>query len=223
MPENWAWTTLNKITLDFKNGLYKSAEFYSEKGTPCLRMYNIDKNELNFSNMHYMNLTSTEIEEYGLKYGDILINRVNSKELVGKCASVPNDFPTSVFESKNIRIRLSNEINPDYISMILSLPYVKELIYKSTKQTVGMATISQEFLRSIPVPLPSREEQDEIINIIKSLLKKEKEIITHLDLSIEPLKQSILQKAFRGELGTNDPTEESAFELLKETLQAQLK
>lgn len=68
-----------------------------------------------------------------------------------------------------------------------------------------------------------KEEQDELVKIISGLLGKEDKmrILTELDKSISQLKDSILSKAFRGELGTNDPDEESAIELLKEVLQEQ--
>ncbi|PGA21966.1 hypothetical protein COL65_02435 [Priestia aryabhattai] len=224
VPEKWEWVSLGDIVLSFKNGLYKSAEYYADNGVPCLRMYNINKGALNFIDMHYMNLTSEEIEEYGLKYGDVLINRVNSRELVGKSAPVPKEFPVCVYESKNIRARLSKHVNPYYIGWCLELPYVRKLILESSKQTVGMATVNQGFLKSVPVPLPSLEEQNEIVKQISLLLDSEKKglgIIENIEL--ENIKQAILSKAFRGELGTNDPSEESAIELLKEVLQEQVK
>ncbi|MGV6980936.1 restriction endonuclease subunit S [Bacillus pumilus] len=225
IPESWKWIKLDEICLSLKNGLYKPASYYSDIGTPCLRMYNIDNSELNLKDIHYMTLTNEEIEEYGLKYGDILINRVNSRELVGKCASVPKDFPTSVFESKNIRIRLHEEISAEFVSGFLNSIYVKKWINESCKQTVGMATINQEFLKNLLIPLPPVEEQKQIMSILNHILFNENKLKDTLSLSkkLDVLKESILSKAFRGELGTNDPSEESAIELLKKVLQEQVK
>lgn len=219
IPKEWKWVYLEDITISFKNGLYKSADYYSENGIPCLRMYNIRKGELNFDDMHYMKLTDEEVEEFGLKYGDVLINRVNSRELVGKSAPVPANFAKCVYESKNIRARLSTQFNPYYISWCLELPYVKSLILDSSKQTVGMATVNQEFLKSIPIPMPTLKEQNEIVSLVSSLLIKGENALDILkDLRFEILKQSILSKAFRGEIGTNDPNDENAIHLLKEMI-----
>jgi len=71
-------------------------------------------------------------------------------------------------------------------------------------------------------PLPPKTEQDKVVELLDKLYVKEGKIskIEELAGEIDLLKQSILDKAFRGELGTNDPTEESAIELLKEVLQS---
>lgn len=225
LPKGWQWLSLGEISLSFKNGIYKPATYYtndSEIGTPCLRMYNIGEGKLNTKDMHYMNLTEGEREEYGLKLGDVLVNRVNSRELVGKCAPISLAFAGSVYESKNIRVRLSQYLSPLYVSYAILQPHVKEMILNTSRQTVGMATINQTFLNTIPIPIPPAEELKIIEEKIESLILKEKNILRHLnELSekIEPLKQSILSKAFRGELGSNDLDEENAFKLLEEILQ----
>lgn len=75
----------------------------------------------------------------------------------------------------------------------------------------------------MPIPLPPREEVIEICNIFDNYFKKERALKSLLKIErvINQLKQSILSKAFRGELGTNDPTEENAIELLKSILTQQ--
>ena len=79
-------------------------------------MYNIQDWSLHWKNIKRLQLTSKEISEYRLNPNDILINRVNSLELVGKAALIPEDIEECVFESKNIRLRLKTEyiypINP---------------------------------------------------------------------------------------------------------------
>jgi type I restriction enzyme, S subunit len=75
----------------------------------------------------------------------------------------------------------------------------------------------------LPIPLPPKEEVVEIsrlLNNYRKLEEKQKAMLL-VEESIEALKQSILSKAFRGELGTNDPSEENAIELLKEILESE--
>lgn len=90
---------------------------------------------------------------------------------------------------------------------------------------VGQQRVPKSFIEEYFLGLPSIDEQKEIVRILDNLLSFESEIeeLTQLEDQIELLKKSILAKAFRGKLGTNDPTEESAMELLKETLREKLK
>ena len=77
-------------------------------------------------------------------------------------------------------------------------------------------------IKAIPVPLPTLAEQAEIVRILDSLLSKEsaaKSLAERAIAQIDATKQSILARAFRGELGTNDPEDEPAIELLKRTLE----
>jgi hypothetical protein len=89
-----------------KNGMYKPASEYGDDGIPCLRMYNIEAGAIAWRDIKRMRVTDVERVDYGLLPGDLLVNRVNSRELVGKAAVVPFGMEASVFESKNIRVRL---------------------------------------------------------------------------------------------------------------------
>ncbi|RGR99825.1 restriction endonuclease subunit S, partial [Heyndrickxia coagulans] len=121
-------------------------------------------------------------------------------------------------------LRFVDNINKDLPQYWLNSPYIQKIIREwqigATRQALNFPQV-----RSLPFPLMPKEEQDELVKIISGLLGKEDKmrILTELDKSISQLKDSILSKAFRGELGTNDPDEESAIELLKEVLQEQVK
>ena len=86
---------------------------------------------------------------------------------------------------------------------------------------VGQQRVPKSHLENYPLILPLVSEQEEIVRILDSLFSKEqqaKEAAEAVLEKIDLLKKSILARAFRGELGTNDPTEESAMELLKTIL-----
>src|SRR5690606_14438030 len=107
---------------------------------------------------------------------------------------------------------LLNDYLCHYINSIDLRPYV-----------TGSAQpkLTKKMLNTIPIPLPSKEEQQEIVSLINNVFEAEKlveENLSSLKSQLNSLTQSILNKAFRGELGTNDPEEESALELLKEVL-----
>lgn len=87
-------------------------------------------------------------------------------------------------------------------------------------QQVGQANINSQKLASLPIPLPPREKVIEISKYLDHYRDLEEQItnVLKIETKIDLIKQSILSKAFRGELGSNDPTDEHAIELLKEVL-----
>jgi type I restriction enzyme S subunit len=126
IPESWVWCRLGDVTLSMTNGIYKHDKFYNENGIGCLRMYNIKDGVINFNNLKRMILTPQELDTYSLQKNDILLNRVNSIELLGKAGLVNDLSEPLVFESKNIRVRFAeNETLPSYLTTICLLRFIK--------------------------------------------------------------------------------------------------
>jgi type I restriction enzyme S subunit len=204
-----------------KNGLYKPEEFYGT-GTPCLRMYNIQEGKIVWKDIRLLRLDIEEIEDYQLLPGDILVNRVNSRELVGKAAVIPEALGQVVFESKNIRVRvLTDIVSSKYICYFLLTHNTRRTIEHSSKQTVGMATISQSDIGSWKLPLPPRAEQHRIVEAIEQQL-------TRLDAGVASLrrvqaglrryKAAVLKAACEGRLVPQEPSDEPAEALLRRIL-----
>ncbi len=219
IPSTWIAARLSFFVESMANGIYKPSEFYSDNAIGCLRMYNIQNGGIVWGNLKRMILTESELSKFSLHTGDILVNRVNSRELVGKSAIIGNIAEPIVFESKNIRLRLvEKEIMPIFVNYCFMLRLVRDSFEKSAKQTVGMATISQPQISALIIPIPPIEEQKEIISRVEKLFKLADEIEARYQKAkthVTRLTQSILAKAFRGELVPQDPNDEPASELLK--------
>jgi type I restriction enzyme S subunit len=218
IPNSWAWTNIYEISESMKNGIYKKQNFYNDNGIACLRMYNIDRGCIVWKDIKRMQLTSEEIREYGLRPGDILINRVNSRELVGKAAVIRNNPEPCVFESKNIRLRLMDKsVNSQFLN-VWFLIFNQKYFNHNAQQTVGMASINQDQLGSMPVPLPPLSEQQIIVkkteSLLGSLTELEDAIIKSQNYS-GCLRQSILKLAFEGKLVPQNSYDEPAFILLE--------
>ena len=218
IPNSWVWTNIYEISESMKNGIYKQRHFYNDNGIACLRMYNIDRGRIVWKDIKRMQLTSEEIREYELRPGDILINRVNSRELVGKAAVIRNNPELCVFESKNIRLRLLDKfVNSQFIN-IWFLIFNQKYFNHNAQQTVGMASINQDQLGSMPVPLPPLSEQQIIVKKTESLLatltESEDAIIKSQNYS-GCLRQSILKLAFEGKLVPQNSYDEPASILLE--------
>ena len=116
------------------------------------------------------------------------------------------------------------EINSDIIEEFLLYYLRSDLGYKELtkeKKATAQESISIQAIRNVIVPVPMRKEQERIVEILDQLIGKEKqveEIAVYTIEQIDTMKKSILARAFRGELGTNDPSDESAEELLKQIL-----
>jgi type I restriction enzyme S subunit len=204
LPPGWQRSDLGRFIESMANGIYKPAEYYAANGTPCLRMYNIQNGSLVFNNVKRMRLTARETRFYELLPGDILVNRVNSRELVGKAGIVEQLEERTVFESKNIRLRLDQRlINPRFVNLFLMSEAARVMLADSSKQTVGMATVGQPQLRGLPLAVPPLAEQNEIVRRVEALFKladgAEKRVAV-ATARADKLTRAILARAFRGEL-----------------------
>jgi type I restriction enzyme S subunit len=227
------WREQNNITFNWKeirleelikngpqNGIYKPQSAYGN-GILIVRIDNFYNGKINdWDTLKRLQLEQKEIDLYGLNNNDILINRVNSIEYLGKSALVKGLDEPCVFESNVMRIVLNEKVIPEYLILYLNSARGLQELRKNAKHAVNQASINQQDVRNVLVPIPNKEEQSEIVSLVNHLLEKEQNAGIYSDIfnEIELLKKSILSKAFRGELGTNDPNEENALELLKEIL-----
>jgi type I restriction enzyme, S subunit len=163
LPRGWRWATLGEVTESMKNGIYKPASAYADDGLACLRMYNIGDGKVAWRDIKRMRLDEAEIREYELLPGDLLVNRVNSRELVGKAVAIPRGLERCVFESKNIRVRIRRDlVSPEFVSYRL-LSEGSRYFTQNAQQVVGMASISQPQVARFPLPLPPLPEQRRIV------------------------------------------------------------
>ncbi|MGG3447365.1 MULTISPECIES: restriction endonuclease subunit S [Bacillus cereus group] len=193
---------------------------------PFLKVYNIVNNKIDFDyRPQYIGEEAHEGKQRKSKVlpDDVLMNIVGPP--LRKVAIVPNDFPECNINQNMVRFRPLSFVLPKYIFYCLQYEKTLNKAINSTVGVVGQIIINISICREIEIPIPPLEEQREIVRILEELIDKEEKAFDFLSNEnlIDLTKQSILSKAFRGELGTNDPSEESAIELLKEILQEQVK
>ena len=195
--------TLGDVVETMKNGLYKPASEYGDDGIPCLRMYNIDAGRIIWRDIKRMRVTKNELAEYGLCEGDLLVNRVNSRELVGKTAVIPSGMEPSVFESKNIRVRLNKDrVRPKFINYQL-LSGGRRHFADNAQQVVGMASISQKQLMNFPIVLKDIEQQERIVAEIEKQFSRLDEAVANLKrvkANLKHYKAAVLKAAVEGRL-----------------------
>lgn len=218
--EKWEDTTLSEIVSGLKYGSSEKSD-YEYKGTPVLRIPNIGDGIVDFSDMKYM---SEELKNssHEVFEDDILIIRSNgSRDLVGKCALVPMLPERYAYASFLIRMKVSERVLPEYLVQFMNSSMARAQMFDKAKSSSGIHNINSKELGTIKICVPPIGEQKQILICIQKFVNKEKrvqEISEEMLGSIDRMKKSILAKAFRGELGTNNTDEKSAIELLKTML-----
>lgn len=188
---------------------------------PYLKVYNIVDNKIDFNKTAQFipnKIHKEKLKSSILKPNDIIMNIVGPP--LRKIAIIPDNYPEWNMNQAIVRFRVKKDVMYKFIYYILIYPKTLDNIINKTKGVVGQANISITQSRNIQIKLPTVEEQQEIVNILDNLLAKYNKIknLEQQLEKIELLKKAILAKAFRGELGTNNPDEESAENLLKEIL-----
>lgn len=201
-PNNWPIGTIKDITLKTQYGTSKKASENNGK-YPILRMGNITNNGLlDFIDMKYIDLDDSEAEKYLVHKGDLLFNRTNSKELVGKTAVYHEEKPIA-FAGYLIKLVPNENANSEFISGYLNSKYGKALLYSMAKNIVGMANINAEELKNIKIYIPPRDLQDKFASINSIILQRRELLFKGLGLLEENL-NSLMQRAFKGELFTEE-------------------
>ena len=200
LDENFIQTTIGEICSRFEYGT--SSKSQPCGSTPVLRMGNIQGGEIDWSDLVYTN-NSNDIAKFQLQPLDVLFNRTNSLEHVGKSAIFREDRP-AIFAGYLIRLHYHRKfIHPEFLNMYLNSKQARDYGRTISGKSVNQANISASKLKTYPITLPTIEKQTEIVRKIMDLRKPLRELERSLrqklnDLS--DLRQSLLQRAFAGEL-----------------------
>ncbi len=136
-------------------------------GVPMLRMNNLQNDGWDLSDLKYIAFSDKELASYRLEKGDLLFNRTNSKELVGKC-EVFRESGDWVFASYLIRVRLNDEIIPQFASDFLNTSAGRLQIDRFSRQIIGMTNINAEELQEILIPRPPKPKQEQLVAAMDS-------------------------------------------------------
>lgn len=221
--ESWEEHLLESvIAYGPQNGLYKPKSCYGD-GIRIIRIDAFYEGVIEqWDELKKLRLDENDIESYSLHVNDILINRVNSMQYLGKSALVRELKDVCVFESNIMRLSVDeSKVYPEFLILFLNSQMGLKELRKNAKQAVNQASINQQDIKNVIIPLPTLPEQHEIVRLIDDLLARERSAQQATEqalASIDLMKKSILARAFRGELGTNKASEASALELLRQVL-----
>ena len=218
LPDWWCWATVDQCSSLIQYGS-SSKTGCNSSGIPVLRMGNITAHgRLILEDLKYLPLDHDEFPELLLEKGDLIFNRTNSVELVGKTAEYSGDPSPCSFASYLIRVRLLQGIASTIVLSALNGGIGKTWIRRVVNQTVGQANVNGSKLASFVFSLPPVAEQDAIVEAVEDQLS----IVDHLEANLnakmaaaEGLRQAFLRSAFSGRLMPQNPNDKPASELLK--------
>ena len=192
-PLKWDMVTIGDIATDVRYGTSRPAK---EDGKyPYLRMNNLTyEGHLDLTDLKYIDIPDSEIEKCVVRYGDVLFNRTNSVELVGKTCVYNLDYDT-IIAGYIIRVRIDDRILPVVLSNYLNSKVLKEQLRSMAKGAVNQANINAQELRSIPIYLPPIDLQREFVAFVEQTDKSKFEIQQSLE-KLEILKKSLMQQYF---------------------------
>lgn len=192
-PKGWEVVTIGDIATEVRYGTSKPAV---EGGKyPYLRMNNITSDgHLDLNDLKYIDITEDEIEKCVVRKGDVLFNRTNSIELVGKTA-VFDLLDDMVIAGYIIRVRLNERILPEVFSQYMNLEALKNILRSMAKGAVNQANINAQELQSIKVYIPDMGAQKKFIEIKDQVDKSKVAVQKALD-ETQLLFDSLMQKYF---------------------------
>lgn len=189
LPSGWSLVTLGDV---LERVQYGTSDAIYEKGTvPVLRMMNIEHGKITNTDLKYSKLSISELQDIKLNHGDILFNRTNSMDLVGKTGifCLDGDY---VFASYMLRLNVKeNIVTSKFVNRYLNLPLVQYRLKAFATPSVSQANINPTSLKSMPFLLPPMKDIEEADRVFDDLdkyseeLNRERERVFRLEKTIK--------------------------------------
>lgn len=197
-PKGWDVGHIRDLVSEVKYGSSQKASAVHGR-VPILRMGNLTYGgTIDITDLKFIDLSEGDKDKYTVRRGDLLFNRTNSRELVGKTAVFELE-EVFAFAGYLIRARVNERASPYYISAFLNSDFGKLTLKSMCKNIIGMANINAQELQDIRIPIPSVELQDRFAGIVQKTGYLRGRYKDAIELA-EHLFSSLSQRAFRGEL-----------------------
>ncbi len=165
IPESWKWVSVGSVCTNIQYG--SSQKSATSGKVAVLRMGNIQDGKLILDKLVYTS-DEAEIEKYPLNYDDLLFNRTNSKELVGKTAIYKGEIP-AIYAGYLVRIT-PLYMNSDYLNYVMQSQFYWRYCQSVRSDAIGQSNINAEKLKRFVFPLPPLAEQKRIVEKLEQLL-----------------------------------------------------
>lgn len=218
-PEGgWATVRVRDVALSIDYGSSARASTELSDGMPMLRMGNIVDGRIDYQQLKFVPRNHPDATKCSLVPGDVLFNRTNSPELVGKTAVFDGKRGPAVFASYLVRVRVTDAVEPSFLAACINSAQGRSYIASVRTQQVGQANVNASKLAAMPIPLPPLGEQHRIVEEMDrqfSILDAMEATVDAGLARAERLRQAILREAFAGRLVPQDLADEPASAFLE--------
>lgn len=200
-PKRWPTRPLGDLITDGPtNGLYRPASDYGS-GTPIIRIDAIQKGQIQeIDTLKRLRIPDELIAKFSLTEGDLLVNRVNSPDLLGKIALIPALAEATVYESNMMRFRVNQTtILPEYLTTLWQTPFLSTQIARRRKDASNQSSINQGDVQSFEVHIPPIDLQRAFRSVVRRLSHHERLSSAALT-DADALFNSLTHRAFTGQL-----------------------
>ncbi len=208
-PESWEWKQLSEIS-EIRGGVTKGRQFNGKSTIrlPYLRVANVQDGYLDLREIKLIEVLPEDRERFALKVGDLLFTEGGDRDKLGRGSIWRGEIADCIHQNHIFRARLTGGLTtPEYISLTTKSEFSRWYFFENASQTVNLASINLTMLSALPVPLPPFVEQREIVRQVGALFALADQIearCARVKTHADNLTQSILAKAFRGELVSAD-------------------
>lgn len=212
--------SLGEVATEIRNGVSRRPEHHRQ-GIPILKISAIRSMTVRLEEKRfYIPQDGEDISRYLLTSGDLLFTRYNGNpDLVANCGMLTDIDGPLIYPDKLIRVRVNKKIiEPKFIEALVAAPQARAELQPYIKSAAGQHGLSGQDLKTLSIPLPTLDQQREIIGTLKreldAISAAEREV-AKVGALLEHLDQGLLTRAFRGELVPHDPNDEPAERLLE--------
>ncbi|MFS1444577.1 restriction endonuclease subunit S [Vibrio sp. 10N.286.46.E10] len=230
LPDSWTWAQNYKLAKDESNAIcagpfgtiFKAKDFRDE-GVPIIFLRHVKEIGFNQNKPNYMDGDVWEElhQEYSVHGGELLVTKLGDPP--GECCIYPENMGTAMVTPDVLKMNVDEDIVlrkylRSYFNSPISTEIIEALAFGATRLRIDIA-----MFKGFPIPLPSMEEQKEIVRLVDQYFAFADTIeaqVKKAQAKVDNLTQSILAKAFRGELVSQDPSDEPADKLLERIAKA---
>jgi type I restriction enzyme S subunit len=186
VPQSWEVTTIGDVAVTTQYGL--SVRGRTSGTYPILRMNCQEDGRVHYRGLQFVDIDSETYDAFRVRPGDLLFNRTNSIDLVGRVAIVQDDRP-AVFASYLVRLAVDvDRCIPEFLNYFMNWPRTQEEIKKLASRAVGQANINATKLRTVLFSLPTIDEQREVVAILGAVERK---------IDLHRRKRAVLEEFFK--------------------------